>query len=73
MHVANIIETILFLLQDYEFVAYTSEKANSYVRDGILYVAPTLVSEIRGEDFVTQGKLELPGYVSGVLHLTVVL
>jgi hypothetical protein len=47
--------------QDFEFVAYTSERGNSYVSDGVLHIAPTLVSEIRGEDFITHGKLDLPG------------
>jgi hypothetical protein len=52
------------VFQDFEFVAYTSEKANSHVSDRILHIAPTLVSEVRGEDFIVQGKLQLPGYVN---------
>jgi hypothetical protein len=47
--------------QDFEFFAYTSERANSYVSDGILHIAPTLVSETRDEEFITNGKLDLPG------------
>jgi hypothetical protein len=47
--------------QDFEFVAYTSERGNSYVSDGVLHIAPTLVSETRDEDFITHGKLDLPG------------
>jgi hypothetical protein len=49
------------MFQDFEFVAYTSERANSYVSDGVLHIAPSLVSEIRGEDFIAHGKLDLPG------------
>lgn len=45
---------------DFEFVAYTSERGNSYVSDGVLHIAPTLVSETRDEDFITHGKLDLP-------------
>ncbi|XP_069688093.1 beta-1,3-glucan-binding protein-like [Periplaneta americana] len=46
---------------DYEFVAYTSDSDNCFVNNGILHVKPKLVSESQGEDFVTQGKLDMKG------------
>jgi hypothetical protein len=49
------------MFQDFEFVAYSSERDNSYVSDGVLHIAPTLVSEIRNDDFITNGKLDLSG------------
>lgn len=35
--------------------------SRSYVRDGILYVKPTLTADEYGEDFLNHGKLSYPG------------
>ncbi|XP_067661778.1 beta-1,3-glucan-binding protein-like [Haliotis asinina] len=46
---------------NWEFQFYTNNRSNSYVRDGILYIKPTLTSDQFGEAFLTSGKLELWG------------
>ncbi|XP_070574553.1 beta-1,3-glucan-binding protein-like [Ptychodera flava] len=46
---------------NWEFQYYTNNRTNSYTRDGILYIKPTLTSEKYGEAFLTSGRLELWG------------
>ncbi|KAJ1526376.1 hypothetical protein ONE63_009522 [Megalurothrips usitatus] len=44
-----------------EFQYYRNDRRNSYVRDGILYLLPTLTADEYGEDFLYHGKLSYPG------------
>ena len=44
-------------------MAYTADSANSFVKDGILHVKPILTTEVYGENVVTQGNLQLNGYI----------
>ncbi|XP_077861477.1 beta-1,3-glucan-binding protein-like [Saccoglossus kowalevskii] len=46
---------------NWEFQYYTNNRSNSYVRDGILYIRPTLTTETYGDDFLWTGKLEIWG------------
>ncbi|KAK3576707.1 hypothetical protein CHS0354_024321 [Potamilus streckersoni] len=50
---------------NWEFQYYTNNRSNSYVRDGVLYIKPTLTSEHFGEEFLTHGSLELWGSQPG--------
>jgi hypothetical protein len=42
-----------------EFQYYRNNRTNSYVKDGVLYIKPTLTSDQYGEDFLYKGKLNL--------------
>lgn len=42
-----------------EFQYYADRGENSYVRDGILYIKPTLTADTYGEDFLYHGTLDL--------------
>jgi len=42
-----------------EFEYYTDRSENSYVRDGVLYIKPTLTADRFGEDFLYNGTLDL--------------
>lgn len=42
-----------------EFQYYHNLTENSYVRDGILYIKPTLTADRFGEDFLYNGVLDL--------------
>jgi beta-glucanase (GH16 family) len=44
-----------------EFEYYTNNRTNSFVKEGILYLQPTLTSDKFGEDFITNGVLDLTG------------
>ncbi|XP_077981940.1 beta-1,3-glucan-binding protein-like [Glandiceps talaboti] len=46
---------------NWEFQFYTNNRSNSYTRDGLLYIKPTLTEEAFGEGFVTSGVLDLWG------------
>jgi len=46
---------------NWEFEYYHNNRTNSYVRDGVLYIKPTLTSDNYGEDFLTTGRLDLWG------------
>lgn len=46
---------------NWEFQAYTHNRTNSYVRDGILYLKATLTSDTFGEEFLTSGLLDYWG------------
>ncbi|KAE8748464.1 Gram-negative binding protein [Frankliniella occidentalis] len=43
-----------------EFQYYRNSRNNSYVRDGILYLKPTLTADEFGEDLVKNGMLSYP-------------
>ncbi|XP_055955945.1 beta-1,3-glucan-binding protein-like [Patella vulgata] len=42
-----------------EFQVYTAEAANTFVRNGVLYLKPTLTSDKFGESFLHSGTLDL--------------
>ncbi|KAJ8039645.1 Beta-1,3-glucan-binding protein [Holothuria leucospilota] len=44
-----------------EFQYYTNNRSNSYVRDNVLYIKPTLTSAKESEEFLTCGTLNLWG------------
>ncbi|KAK3087910.1 hypothetical protein FSP39_012365 [Pinctada imbricata] len=46
---------------DMEFQYYTNNRSNSYVRDGVLYIKPTLTANTYGESFLSSGTLDLWG------------
>lgn len=46
---------------NWEFQVYSNTRTNSYVRDGILYLHPTLTNDRYGENFVETGVLNLDG------------
>merc|ERR1719253_1241696 len=47
---------------NWEFEYYSNNRSNSYVRDGTLFLRPTLTSDTVGEDkVVTGGSLDLWG------------
>ncbi|XP_061407470.1 beta-1,3-glucan-binding protein-like isoform X1 [Lethenteron reissneri] len=46
---------------DWEFQHYTNNRSNSYVRDGTLFIRPTLTEETYNEDFVRTGTLNIWG------------
>lgn len=39
---------------NWEFQAYSNNRSNSYVKDGVLYIQPTLLSDDIGEDNVVK-------------------
>ncbi|XP_022117149.2 beta-1,3-glucan-binding protein [Pieris rapae] len=46
---------------NWEFQYYNNNRTNSYVRNGILYIKPTLLSDQYGEGFLTSGVLNVEG------------
>nr|XP_039264189.1 beta-1,3-glucan-binding protein-like [Styela clava] len=46
---------------NWEFQYYTNNRSNSYVKDGVLYLKPTLTSDKYDENFVKNGTLSLEG------------
>lgn len=44
-----------------EFQYYRNDRRNSYVRDGVLFIRPTLTADEFGEDFLQHGNLSYPG------------
>ncbi|XP_019641561.1 PREDICTED: beta-1,3-glucan-binding protein-like [Branchiostoma belcheri] len=44
-----------------EFQIYVNDRSNSYVRDGILYIKPTLTADFYDEAFLSTGTLNLYG------------
>ncbi len=44
-----------------EFQVYVNNRSNSFVRDGSLYLKPSLTSDTYGEGFITSGTLDLWG------------
>lgn len=52
---------IILLPKAFEFQWYHNNRSNSFVENGILYMRPTLVAEIFGDSFLTQGTLNIHG------------
>ncbi|XP_071483403.1 beta-1,3-glucan-binding protein-like [Diadema antillarum] len=46
---------------NWEFEYYTNNRSNSYVRDGVLFLKPTLTEDNFGEGYLTWGTLSLWG------------
>ncbi|XP_070564349.1 beta-1,3-glucan-binding protein-like isoform X2 [Ptychodera flava] len=46
---------------NWEFQLYHNNRSNSYVRDGVLYIKPTLTADHYGDSFLTSGRLDLWG------------
>jgi len=46
---------------NWEFQAYGNNRSNSYVRDGILYIKPTLTEDKTGPGFLESGRWDLWG------------
>ncbi|MDR5297234.1 hypothetical protein RHP02_25800, partial [Salmonella enterica subsp. enterica serovar Typhimurium] len=47
---------------NWEFEIYNNNRSNSYVRDGVLYIKPTLTANAYGsEAFLSSGQLNLNG------------
>ncbi|XP_065346175.1 beta-1,3-glucan-binding protein-like [Cloeon dipterum] len=44
-----------------EFQYYRDDRRNSYVKDGILHIVPTLTADEYGEEFLYNGNLSYPG------------
>ena len=44
---------------NWEFQVYWNNRTNSYTRDSVLYIKPTLTSDRFGEDFVRMGELDV--------------
>jgi hypothetical protein len=49
------------LFQNWEFEVYVNNRSNSFVRDGKLFIKPTLTADKYGERFLTSGTLRLYG------------
>jgi len=46
---------------NWEFQYYTNNRSNSYVRDGVLYIKPTLTADTIGEDTMNGGSFNVWG------------
>lgn len=46
---------------NWEFEIYNNNRSNSFVRDGNLFIKPTLTSDMYGEEFLANGVLNLQG------------
>ncbi|KAJ8877933.1 hypothetical protein PR048_022392 [Dryococelus australis] len=51
----------VWLLQNWEFELYYNNRSNSYVKDGKLYITPTLTADHYGEAFLSSGTISLYG------------
>jgi hypothetical protein len=49
------------LFQNWEFEVYLNNRSNSYVRDGKLFIRPTLTADKFGERYLSSGTLTLYG------------
>jgi hypothetical protein len=49
--------------QDHEFCFYDKRNENSFVKDGVLHIRPTLTEAAYGKNFISNGKLVLEGYI----------
>ena len=54
---------------NWEFQAYTNNRSNSYVREGVLYIQPTLMSDDIGEAAVVTPGSNLDYWVKNVEQL----
>ena len=50
-----------------EFQYYTNNRTNSYVKNGVLHLKPTLTNDIYGDDFLVSGELDLWGNSPGTV------
>ena len=50
-----------------EFQYYTNNRTNSYVKNGVLHLKPTLTNDTYGDDFLVSGKLDLWGNGPGAV------
>lgn len=48
-------------LKAYDFQWFDNNRSNSFVKNGLLYIRPTLVADIFGEKFLTEGTLNIHG------------
>ncbi|CAG0879122.1 unnamed protein product [Darwinula stevensoni] len=46
---------------NWEFQMYWNNRTNSYAEDGILHIRPTLMSDLKGEEFLWTGTMSLYG------------
>jgi beta-glucanase (GH16 family) len=46
---------------NWEFQWYTNNRSNSYAKDGVLFIRPTLTSGDFGEEFIYSGTLDIEG------------
>jgi hypothetical protein len=46
---------------NWEFQIYHNSRSNSYTKNGVLYIKPTLTSDRHGEEFIRTGTLSLHG------------
>lgn len=46
---------------NWEFQGYTHNRSNSYTKDGILYLKPTITADIYGEEFIRNEDLDIFG------------
>lgn len=44
---------------NWEFQYYRNNRKNSFVRDGLLYINPSLTADEYGEDFIYSGEINL--------------
>ena len=44
---------------NHEFQYYRDDRRNSFVRDGVLYIKPTLTADELGEEFINSGQINL--------------
>ena len=40
---------------------YWNNRSNSFAEDGVLHIRPTLMSDVRGEEFLSTGTMSLYG------------
>ena len=50
-----------FISQNWEFQIYDNRRVNSYTKNGVLYIKPTLTNDFYGENFVESGTLSMLG------------
>ena len=50
-----------------EFQYYTNNRTNSYIKNGVLYLKPTLTNDTYGDDFLVSGELDLWGNDPGAV------
>ncbi|XP_043233950.1 beta-1,3-glucan-binding protein-like [Amphibalanus amphitrite] len=46
---------------NWEFEGYNNNRTNSFIRDGVLFIKPTLTAERFGEEFLYSGTLDMNG------------
>lgn len=51
----------IFIVKNWEFQVYDNSRTNSFTKDSILHIKPTLTEDRYGAGFVTTGTLDLNG------------